>query len=278
MSLTKSASQSAFKGNLKAELAAGKSKSQSLAIAYRVQRDAKKHASGGRAVYDDSEGDKARQSRRDDTDTVRGNAALRQIGPSNAFTVPDKNTYMPDDQMKNYFYGRAPQGMAAGGTPFYVRAEAHGLEHAGMIHSPIAGRTDRIPIGVKSSSYVIPADTVSALGQGNSMAGANALNRLFKMGPYGSGAAGAPKAITPKMAAMPRAQKMFADGGDIGEAPSDVTPIVAAGGEFIVDPQTVAQIGSGDVKRGHDILDAFIAHVRKKTIKTLRKLPSPKKN
>lgn len=281
MPLNKSASPAAFKSNLKAELAAGKPKSQSLAIAYRVQRDAKKRASGGRAVYDDSEGDKARKSRRDDTDTVRGNASLRQVGPSNAFTVPDKNTYMPDDQMRNYFYGRAPQGMAAGGTPFYVRSEAHGLEHAGMIHSSIAGRTDRIPMGVRSGSYVVPADVVSGLGQGNSMAGASALNRLFKIGPYGSAGGGAPKAVVPKMAAMPRPQKAFSDGGDVSAATQGTSPpidIVAAGGEFSVPPEAVAQIGGGDVSHGHDILDAFVKHVRKKTIKTLRKLPGPKKN
>jgi hypothetical protein len=40
--LVKSASKSAFRANLKAELAAGKPKKQSLAIAYSVKRNAKK--------------------------------------------------------------------------------------------------------------------------------------------------------------------------------------------------------------------------------------------
>jgi hypothetical protein len=52
MPLVKSASKSAFRKNLKAELAAGKPKPQSLAIAYSVQRAAKgKPKSGGDMKY-----------------------------------------------------------------------------------------------------------------------------------------------------------------------------------------------------------------------------------
>lgn len=42
MPLTKSKSESAFKKNVKQEMKAGKSKKQALAIAYSVQRKAKK--------------------------------------------------------------------------------------------------------------------------------------------------------------------------------------------------------------------------------------------
>lgn len=182
-----------------------------------------------------------------------------------------------DAKKKSYAAGGAPTS-----PPFYVRSEAHGLEHAGMIHSPIAGRTDRIPMGVGSKSYVIPADIVSSIGQGNSMAGANGLNKLLKMGPYGSMGGAAPRSMAPKMVPMPRPQKMFADGGDVDPSPMPgATPpvdIVAAGGEFVVPPEKVAEIGGGDVSHGHNILDAMVKHVRKKTIKTLRKLPGPKKN
>jgi hypothetical protein len=37
----------------------------------------------------------------------------------------------------------------------------------------------------------------------------------------------------------------------------------------------VAQLGGGDLKRGHRILDAFVIHVRKKHIAKLQKLPGP---
>ena len=42
MPLIKSSSQKAFEHNIKAELIAGKSKKQAVAIAYSVQREAKK--------------------------------------------------------------------------------------------------------------------------------------------------------------------------------------------------------------------------------------------
>lgn len=166
--------------------------------------------------------------------------------------------------------------------PFFVRSEAHELEHAGMIHSPIAGRTDKIPIGVRSGSYIVPADVVSGLGQGNSMAGANGLNKLLRMGPYGATGAPAPHAMTPKISpmAMPKPQKLFADGGDTGDQtlPGQTIPVVVAGGEFSIPPEKVAEIGGGSVDHGHSVLDAFVKHVRGKTIKTLKKLPGPKRN
>lgn len=157
---------------------------------------------------------------------------------------------------------------AGGATPFYVRSQARHLEHAGMVTSPIAGRSDKIPMSVKSSSYVIPADIVSGIGQGNSLAGANALNRLLKMGPYGS-AATSPKTMAPRLPHM----KGFAESGDVGN-PTDV---IVSGGEFLIPPEKVAEIGDGDINHGHNVLDAMVKHIRQRTIKTLKKLPGPKK-
>lgn len=171
-------------------------------------------------------------------------------------------------------YGRKADGgavarkmMASGGSvPFFARQGASNLAHSGMIHSPTSGRSDKLPLGVKPNSYIVPADVVSGIGQGNSTAGANALNRAFKMGPYG--------AAMPGIKTSARAiRQRFADGGDVGDAPVE---IMASGGEFSVPPHIVAQIGSGDMERGHNILDGMVKHIRKKTIKTLRKLPKPK--
>ena len=70
-------------------------------------------------------------------------------------------------------------------------------------------------------------------------------------------------------------RKRFAAGGAPGgDKPVD---IIAAGGEFIVPPEAVAEIGGGDMKLGHDRLDDMVLSIRKKTIRTLRKLPKPKK-
>lgn len=161
--------------------------------------------------------------------------------------------------------------MAAGGTPTTVRSEMRGMEHAGMIHSAVPGRTDRIPMGVRSNSYVLPADIVSGLGQGNSMAGSHALNKLFSAGPYGSSIPHITTSGIHKTASILR--QKFASGGD-----SKPTQIVAAGSEYIIPPEVVERLGGGDVEKGHKILDAFVAHVRKTTIKTLKSLPKPKKS
>ena len=43
--------------------------------------------------------------------------------------------------------------------------------HVGPIHSAVAGRTDHLPMHVPSGAYVLPADIVSAMGEGNTAAG-----------------------------------------------------------------------------------------------------------
>ena len=55
-------------------------------------------------------------------------------------------------------------------------------------------------------------------------------------------------------------------------------PIVAAGGEYVIHPRDVIRIGNGDLDRGHRELDKFVKKMRRKTIKTLQKLPGPKKD
>jgi hypothetical protein len=59
-------------------------------------------------------------------------------------------------------------------------ARAHGGKvHKGPIHSSVAGRTDHLPMHVASGSYVIPADIISAMGEGNSMAGFKVAQNIF---------------------------------------------------------------------------------------------------
>jgi hypothetical protein len=120
--------------------------------------------------------------------------------------------------------------------------------HVGPIHSPVAGRTDHLPMHVPSGSYVIPADIISAMGEGNTMAGFKHMRRMF-----------AP--------AKP------------GSVPSDgQVPIVAAGGEYVLSPDEVTYAGGGDLDAGHRALDDFVKRYRARTIKTLSKLPGPKKD
>lgn len=138
--------------------------------------------------------------------------------------------------------------------------------HVGPIHSNVAGRTDHLPMHVKSGSYVIPADIISAMGEGNSMAGFKVANSIFSKMPYG-----APKIGQEMPYDAPAVAK--AGGGEV-----DTVPIVAAGGEYVIPPEDVMQIGEGDLDHGHKILDEFVKKYRAKTIKTLQKLPGPKKD
>lgn len=157
--------------------------------------------------------------------------------------------------------------------------------HSGPIHSLVAGRTDHLPMHVHSGSYVLPADIVSAMGEGNTMAGFKAVKIAFGEGPYGGGkpygagkepyGGGTPYGEKPKqMYGMDLPEK--AEGGKVSDGA--LVPIVAAGGECVLHPQQVAELGKGSLEDGHKILDLFVKKMRDKHIKTLQKLPGPKKD
>jgi hypothetical protein len=143
--------------------------------------------------------------------------------------------------------------------------------HVGPIHSPVAGRTDHLNMRVKSGSYVIPADIISAMGEGNTMAGFKIAHKMFMSSPYF------------EESKQPYTQNIqpYDEGKPYGaRATGGSTPveIVAAGGELVIPPEDVTRLGGGDIDHGHDILDEFVKGYRKKTIDTLKKLPGPKKD
>lgn len=140
--------------------------------------------------------------------------------------------------------------------------------HAGPIHSPVAGRTDHLPMHVASGSYVIPADIISAMGEGNTMAGFKVANSIFSAPFVGAGAPYGSRGL-PYGASAPHK----ATGG-----PTGTVPIVAAGGEYVISPEDVSRIGRGSLDDGHRILDEFVKQMREKTVKTLKNLPGPKKD
>jgi 8-oxo-dGTP pyrophosphatase MutT (NUDIX family) len=77
--------------------------------------------------------------------------------------------------------------------------------HSGPIHSSVAGRTDHLPITVESSSYVLPADCVSHMGESNTLAGFKVLRRMFGGEPYGQSSSPYGQSGGPYGAQMPRA-------------------------------------------------------------------------
>ena len=136
---------------------------------------------------------------------------------------------------------------------YRIKRAAGGGVHEGPIVSSVPGRTDHVPMNVAAGSYVIPAESVSHLGQNNTMAGLKKLDQMFgRNSKYGGG---------------------FASGGQ-----AQAVPINAAGGEYVIPPEVVSKIGGGDLQKGHKWLDRWVMEQRKKHIKTLRKLAPPAKD
>ena len=148
--------------------------------------------------------------------------------------------------------------------------------HVGPIHSPVAGRTDHLPMHVPSGAYVIPADIIGAMGEGNTMAGFKVARSIFSQPFYGSKGAG--EGGPYHQDAMPYAQPAVgrAAGGTTPVPAGPPVPIVAAGGEYVIHPRDVMGLGRGSLEDGHKILDEFVKRYRAKTVQVLKNLPGPK--
>jgi hypothetical protein len=125
---------------------------------------------------------------------------------------------------------------------------------------------------VPSGSYVIPADVVSAHGEGNTTAGFRVMRRTFGGMPYGQGAGPYGKGGGPYDEPLSRGGRAQDGGSDKG------VPIVAAGGEYVLSPAQVRAVGHGDAELGTKIMDEFVVRSRKQHIKTLQRLPGPAKD
>ena len=175
-------------------------------------------------------------------------------------------------------FGGAGMVKTPGMTPTWQeRQEARNMTR-GPILSAVPGRTDAHFTHVPSGSYVIPADIVSGHGQGNTLAGSNSLQKMFKMGPYGAG--------MPHMggrSSMPHAPKsmLASGGGKYGNSIGKPVKVKLAGGEIVVPPEHVLETMQRVTKRkltldeAHKIMDAWILKERKKLRKTLARLPGP---
>lgn len=147
--------------------------------------------------------------------------------------------------------------------------------HVGPIHSPVSGRTDHLPIHVLSGSYVIPADIISAMGQGNTMSGFKVAKDIFGASFYGHHSAGSGTPYGGDGMPYGGTRVGHFSGGGVNP---NLVPIIAAGGEFVMHPDDVARIGHGSLDDGHRVMDHFVKGYRTKTIKVLQRLPGPKKD
>jgi len=170
---------------------------------------------------------------------------------------------------------------AGGLTPTVPKVKKPELHHAGPITSSVPGRTDHLPMTVENGSYVLPADFVSALAEGNTLGGFKILKRMFhglprgagpgpyqsQGGPYNSG-----EHPYDQESSLPYGATMASGGKTSG------VPIVAAGGEHVLTPDEVRAIGDGDLDRGHRVIDKWVLKVRAELIKTLKHLEPPRRD
>lgn len=242
--------------------------------------------------------------------TIHPIEAARQMARSQAFRAS----------------GGSMEHMARGGSPSQQSAPAQ----YGLVASDVPGRTDRHNMDLGSGSFVLPADVVAGLGEGNSLAGSSVIDKMLHSSPYGI------QPVQPGKGVLPMRDRVFGrpapmqnqrqtyhpDDLPSGDIPTDAVPsakggahdaphedpnrvvnddegwhdkkvpVVVAGGEYIVDPRTVAhhpKLGGlslgqhtmaerdAALTRGHRILDAFLLARRAQDIKTLKGLPGPAK-
>jgi hypothetical protein len=172
--------------------------------------------------------------------------------------------------------GLEPPGRAHGGPLLFHSNLDHRRHHlhVGPIHSHVSGRTDHLNMHVPSGSYVLPADVVSAHGEGNTQAGFRVMRRLFGGAPYGQAGGPYGQGAGPYGEALQNSRGGRATDGGSDEG----VPIVAAGGEYVLSPAQVRAAGNGDPEVGCKVLDQFVLKSRAKHISTLKGLPGPAKD
>jgi hypothetical protein len=159
------------------------------------------------------------------------------------------------------------------------RVKAPPKMSVGPMLGTTTGRSDKIKTAVPNGSHVLPADTIAAMGDGNSMAGLHHAMAVFPNSGriHGFGRTpGTTQAAGHPFGARGRRAGSFTRGG-VAEDLENFVDVNLSDGEFVVHPEDVIAIGGGDAKRGHEILDKFILHIRDKYQKKLKNLPGPVK-
>ncbi len=181
---------------------------------------------------------KAKRSKKSEPDDD-----LPSAGKLNGQDVPKK----PDRVLtEEDFKGRADGGRVLALARRY--ADGGSVIAHGLVPGATPGRADALDVEVPNGAYVLPADVVSAMGEGNTAAGAEAWKQILP----------------------PTQGDAYANGGTI--------PIMISDGEIVVNPDQVAQIGGGDLQHGHRILDQAVRKVRADHIAKLQSLPPPAKS
>jgi len=162
---------------------------------------------------------------------------------------------------------------------------------SGLLNSAGPGRTDTINTNVPTGSYVIPADVVSGLGEGSTLAGSAVIDRMFSTQPHGIQArpirhGRGPTPTSPPHPVNPdsgpatvdsqfiNSAGAYAKGGKTDDIKSNMAPVVLAGGEHVINDKDIIR-KFGSLKKGHAILDHWVVMMRRKIAKEMLKLPNP---
>lgn len=128
-----------------------------------------------------------------------------------------------------------------------IKRAKGGKVHVGPITGDTGGRADKVPMRVPNGAYVLTADHVSGLGEGNTEAGMKKLSAMF------------PKSKPSKLRQLPA---------------DEAIPIYAADGEFVISPEDVVD-RFGELEYGHRALDEWQTQERQQLIETLQNLAPP---
>lgn len=186
---------------------------------------------------------------------VRASQRLKDMGVP-GLHYPDAGSRAPGQKVsKNYvMFGDEPlkihRKYASGGAAMQIarnlKRARGGRIHVGPIVGDTGGRADKVPMEVPDGAYVLRADFVSGIGEGNTDAGMKKLGSMF------------PESKPSKMRGMK----------------GSPVPVLVSHGEFVVSPESIRGRW-GDTDSGHRALDAWQNSERKKLIETLKDLPPP---
>ena len=169
--------------------------------------------------------------------------------------------------------------------PWWTRAEARG--DSGLLHGTTSGQADAIKTQAPPGSFVVPAEVVAGLGEGNTLAGARVMQAILNSGPHGiplpRGTRGRGPPRPPSVPADLRGG--LKEGGEVplfeakarggGKTESGKTPVDLSDGEFVISPEHVKAWGGGDTERGIRIWNKWTWAKHKEHIKDLKDYRGP---
>lgn len=151
-----------------------------------------------------------------------------------------------------------PQRMADNGEAVVPGVIGNGSsvnpDSYGMILGSGNGRSDNVAAKVKIDDYIVPADVVSALGNGDTNSGGKTINNWINQH--------SDKAT----------MDAYADGGSSRTLDADLSS-----GEARLPGHVVRKLGKGSSDKGADMLDKWVLGIRNQYKEHLASLPAPKK-